>query len=265
MKILKYIASLSILCFLATSCSSDDNKDTDKKEPKLHLTASSNEITVDQDITFSIFADGKPVNDAIITLADGEQIANNKWTAVKAGIFYFTASKKGFQTSERISITVKEKEKEEEKEPEVKGEGTFTYKGKTYTIDKSTLSFEGKFKSDDNSFEAGWIIDSVNNESGLSVLSICFTPIITTAEGKEMYQLPNETNITSTMLSIFQDASEIYYTRTNVTIKAKLEQTKYEEIASGYIKTTCTNVNQEDFSLEYRGLHHLHLQNWTDS
>ncbi|UVD79276.1 hypothetical protein NWE55_14250 [Myroides albus] len=77
---------------------------------------------------FKITSNGQPVQDVEIEVVGLERFTGNTWTAKEFGTFKFIAHKKGFASSDVLTI-------------EIKNYSYFTYKDEIYLLDKSYFNF----------------------------------------------------------------------------------------------------------------------------
>lgn len=101
-KLFMFLAVAGLATF-GTACSSSDDSGT--SEPQLELKANKTGVKVNEEVTFTVTADGKNVDGASLTI-DGVAVTGMKQSFKEEREYKVVASKSGFKTSGAVTIKV---------------------------------------------------------------------------------------------------------------------------------------------------------------
>jgi hypothetical protein len=89
------------------SCSKNDDNQSPTEKDQLELTVSKNEVVVNEEVTFTVTANGKTIADAVLFIND-EAVSGMKHTFTEAGTYTVIAKKEGYKESNPQTIIVKQ-------------------------------------------------------------------------------------------------------------------------------------------------------------
>lgn len=102
------LLSVMILCMsVFVSCSKNDDNQYFTEKDQLELTVSKNEVVVNEEVTFTVTANGKTIADAVLYIND-EAVSGMKHTFTEAGTYTVIAKKEGYKESNPQTIIVKQ-------------------------------------------------------------------------------------------------------------------------------------------------------------
>ncbi|MDR2221901.1 MAG: hypothetical protein LBE34_04080 [Flavobacteriaceae bacterium] len=204
-----------VFSILILSCQKEDSSGLEAVKKTLQLTASSNEVERDSEITFTVTADGTPIKDAEIVIVNIGQLKEYKWIPKKEDTYRFYATKTGFNNSEQIIVKVVT--------PIIvdKSEVYINYLNQKINLENPIMQMNAFSRSKTTKQEeifSRWTFEAENLKLGLKVLIYFNTPSIDIGNNKYNYVLPNKTNITDVNLLLLKKNDKGIFVQENIAI-----------------------------------------------